>query len=133
MPRLSSIEAVSNAVRHSGASHLTIDVSIGDDLVVDVIDDGCGISADNDRRSGLTNLRRRAEQVGGACEHHLARVGRNSCPLDDTAHRFVIAAPRAPSDARPDLRPDTTKGHWTTRDRDQRLLSDPRPTHTVMR
>ncbi len=61
-------EAVSNAVRHSGAAHLSIEVSVADELTIDINqDDGCGIPADNQRRSGLANLRRRAEQVGGTC------------------------------------------------------------------
>lgn len=60
-------EAVSNAVRHSGATHLNIEVTVADELRIDVIDDGCGIPADNQRQSGLANLRRRAEKVGGVC------------------------------------------------------------------
>jgi signal transduction histidine kinase len=61
-------EAVSNAIRHSGASRLTVDVSVADMLTIDVADNGCGIPADNPRRSGLANLSYRAEQVGGSCE-----------------------------------------------------------------
>ncbi|OBA60555.1 histidine kinase [Mycobacterium sp. 1100029.7] len=61
-------EAVSNAIRHSGASRLTIDVSVADMLTVDVADNGCGIPEGNPRRSGLANLAYRAEQVGGTCE-----------------------------------------------------------------
>jgi signal transduction histidine kinase len=61
-------EAVSNAIRHSGASRLTVDVSVADMLTVDVADNGRGIPADNPRRSGLANLSYRAEQVGGSCE-----------------------------------------------------------------
>jgi signal transduction histidine kinase len=61
-------EAVSNAVRHSGASRLTVEVSVADMLTLDIIDNGCGISADNARRSGLANMLYRAEQVGGRCE-----------------------------------------------------------------
>lgn len=60
-------EAVSNAVRHSGATHLNIEIAVADELCIDVVDDGCGIPADNQRRSGLANLHRRAEQVGGVC------------------------------------------------------------------
>lgn len=60
-------EAVSNAVRHSGATHLNIEVKVGDELLIDVIDDGCGIPEHNQRRSGLANLHRRAEQAGGTC------------------------------------------------------------------
>jgi signal transduction histidine kinase len=60
-------EAVSNAVRHSGATRLTIEVTVADELSIDVRDNGHGIPADNQRQSGLANMRRRAEQVGGTC------------------------------------------------------------------
>jgi signal transduction histidine kinase len=61
-------EAVSNAVRHSGASRLTVEVSVADMLTLDIIDNGCGMPVDNPRRSGLANMSYRAEQVGGRCE-----------------------------------------------------------------
>lgn len=61
-------EAVSNAVRHSGASRLTIEVDVADMLTLDITDNGNGIPADNHRRSGLANMQYRAEQVGGRCE-----------------------------------------------------------------
>ena len=61
-------EAVSNAVRHSGASRLTVEVNVADMLTVDIVDNGCGVPADNTRRSGLSNMAYRAEQVGGRCE-----------------------------------------------------------------
>jgi signal transduction histidine kinase len=61
-------EAISNAVRHSGASRLTVEVSVADMLTLDIIDNGCGMPADNPRRSGLANMSYRAEQVGGSCE-----------------------------------------------------------------
>ncbi len=61
-------EAISNTLRHSGATILRIDVDVDDDLTIDVVDNGHGIPADNQRRSGLTNLHRRAQQVGGSCE-----------------------------------------------------------------
>ena len=64
------LEAVSNAVRHSGATQLTVEVAVADELDIMVTDDGCGISADNGRRSGLANMASRAEQIGGHC--HLA-------------------------------------------------------------
>jgi len=56
---------VSNAVRHAGASALTITVRVEDEVCIEVSDDGCGIP-DDVTASGLTNLRRRAEAVGGA-------------------------------------------------------------------
>lgn len=58
-------EAVSNAVRHSGAGTLTVAVKVEDELSIEVRDDGCGIP-DGVTCSGLTNLRRRAEQAGGS-------------------------------------------------------------------
>lgn len=61
-------EAVSNALRHSGASRLTVEVSVADMFVLDVSDNGCGIPADNARHSGLANMRHRAERLGGTCE-----------------------------------------------------------------
>ncbi|MGX9792114.1 GAF domain-containing protein [Mycobacterium sp. MMS18-G62] len=61
-------EAISNAVRHSGASRLIVELAVGDQLVIDITDNGCGIPADNMRHSGLANLHRRAEAVGGTCQ-----------------------------------------------------------------
>lgn len=61
-------EAISNAVRHSGASRLTVEVSVADMLTVDIIDNGSGIPADNPRVSGLANMTHRAEHLGGTCE-----------------------------------------------------------------
>lgn len=61
-------EAVSNAMRHSGGSRLTVDISVADMFILDVSDNGSGIPDANTRSSGLTNMRRRAEQLGGACE-----------------------------------------------------------------
>jgi signal transduction histidine kinase len=58
-------EAVSNAVRHACAPELTVTVSVDDDLVIDVTDNGIGIP-DKVARSGLHNLRQRAEQAGGS-------------------------------------------------------------------
>ena len=59
-------EAVSNVLRHSGATRLTIEVTVAAEVCIDVRDDGHGIPADNRRQSGLANMRRRAEQVGGS-------------------------------------------------------------------
>ena len=61
-------EAVSNALRHSGGSRVTVDVSVADMFTLDITDNGSGIPAGNSRHSGLANMKRRAEQLGGACE-----------------------------------------------------------------
>lgn len=58
-------EAVSNAVRHAQAASLAISVAVEDELTIEVVDNGCGIEGDI-TGSGLTNLRKRAEEAGGS-------------------------------------------------------------------
>jgi signal transduction histidine kinase len=58
-------EALSNALRHSGASSVTMTVVAGEDLTVTVTDDGRGF-ASGGRRSGLANLERRADARNGS-------------------------------------------------------------------
>jgi signal transduction histidine kinase len=58
-------EAVSNAIRHANATTLTVTVKVEDALTIEVVDNGGGISGDI-TGSGLTNLGRRADDVGGA-------------------------------------------------------------------
>lgn len=57
-------EALSNAARHAQASKVDVAVSGGDELILVVQDNGSGIG-DTGRRSGLANLRHRAEALGG--------------------------------------------------------------------
>lgn len=57
-------EALSNAVRHARATRCTVELSVVDEVVVRVTDDGTGIP-DSAEESGLTNVRRRAERRGG--------------------------------------------------------------------
>ncbi|WP_229679945.1 sensor histidine kinase [Saccharopolyspora thermophila] len=59
-------EAVSNAVRHAQATELSITVTLDDDLVIDVTDNGIGIP-DSVERSGLRNMAERAADAGGQC------------------------------------------------------------------
>ncbi len=58
-------EAVSNVVRHAGADELVVTISVDDDLVIDVTDNGVGLP-DTVARSGLHNLAQRATDAGGA-------------------------------------------------------------------
>jgi signal transduction histidine kinase len=58
-------EAVSNAVRHADATTLTVSVVVQDEFAIEVVDNGQGMPADI-TGSGLTNLRKRADDVGGA-------------------------------------------------------------------
>ena len=80
------LEAVSNTVRHSGATQLTVEVTVADELDITISDNGCGISADNQRRSGLANMASRAQQLGGDC--HL-----DSSPAAGTQVRWRVPLP----------------------------------------
>jgi signal transduction histidine kinase len=62
-------EAVSNAVRHGGATTVTVTVEAGDDLLIDVVDNGIGIDPST-ARSGLRNLQERAQQCRGELTVH---------------------------------------------------------------
>ncbi|WP_083880649.1 sensor histidine kinase [Nocardia araoensis] len=57
-------EAVSNAVRHSGADTVSVEITVADDLTIVIEDDGCGVPTDVTPR-GLSNLARRAEESAG--------------------------------------------------------------------
>jgi signal transduction histidine kinase len=64
-------EAISNAVRHSGASRVLVSfVALGDHVLLEVSDDGSGFDLSNVSAHGygLTNLRARAEDLGGELE-----------------------------------------------------------------
>ncbi|HET9988441.1 MAG TPA: two-component regulator propeller domain-containing protein [Kofleriaceae bacterium] len=60
-------EAVSNAARHSNASHVTIAIREHDGGLETIIaDDGCGIAVDAvPTGNGLANMRERAREAGG--------------------------------------------------------------------
>lgn len=61
-------EALANAARHSGADRVEVQVAIdGERVVLTVTDDGVGIEPSG-RRSGLSNLVARAQQLGGDAE-----------------------------------------------------------------
>ncbi|MFD3509629.1 GAF domain-containing protein [Nocardia sp. NPDC058666] len=73
-------EAVSNAVRHSGADTVAIVIEVADDLVIMVSDNGWGIP-NHVIRSGLRNLEQRAQEAGGYFE-----VGPAAHPDADGKH-----------------------------------------------
>ncbi|SNY89797.1 Histidine kinase-, DNA gyrase B-, and HSP90-like ATPase [Nocardia amikacinitolerans] len=58
-------EAVSNAVRHSGADTIAVEISVADDLTIVVTDNGWGVP-NHVIRSGLRNLEQRAEKSDGS-------------------------------------------------------------------
>ncbi len=64
-------EALTNAAKHARASRCSVELSVGDDVVlVEVIDNGSGFEVDHAGAAGhgLTNLRNRAEKLSGSFE-----------------------------------------------------------------
>lgn len=59
-------EALANTARHAQARSALIKVSVGDELVVEVRDDGVGLPRALTRRSGLANMEERAARHGGS-------------------------------------------------------------------
>jgi len=58
-------ETLSNAARHARASRVEVDLVAADSTItLSVADDGVGLG-EGGRRSGLANLRERAQQLGG--------------------------------------------------------------------
>jgi signal transduction histidine kinase len=58
-------EALSNVARHAHATAVSIDIRItAEEVTLTVTDDGVGLPPDG-RRSGLNNLQRRADDLGG--------------------------------------------------------------------
>lgn len=60
-------ESLSNAARHAKASRVEVSLVVEDDAALTVTDDGVGIPGTG-RRSGLANMRARAESLGGSAE-----------------------------------------------------------------
>ncbi|MEU3274318.1 GAF domain-containing protein [Saccharomonospora sp. NPDC006951] len=67
-------EGVSNALRHSGATELAVDVRVAGQLRVSITDNGSGIHLST-RRSGLRNVRARASRLGGTATLTEAETG----------------------------------------------------------
>ncbi|TFV93753.1 sensor histidine kinase [Blastococcus sp. CT_GayMR20] len=62
-------EAVANAVRHAGAATCTVALGLsGDDLLVEISDDGRGVPADAVPGVGSTSMRERAAELGGSLD-----------------------------------------------------------------
>jgi two-component system NarL family sensor kinase len=62
-------ESLTNAVRHAGAAHVELSLTVEDRTVVlDVSDDGCGLQPGRVAGVGLASMRERAAEVGGSVE-----------------------------------------------------------------
>lgn len=91
-------EAVTNVVRHAGATTCTI---TADEASVTITDDGPGIPADT-RRTGLRGLAERVEAAGGALTLESSPAG--------TTVRATVLTPTAHTGAGP-ATPATTRGN----------------------
>ena len=62
-------EMLTNIGKHAHATRVVVVLIVADDITLEVVDDGVGITPAADRRGlGLTNLRSRAEKLGGTFE-----------------------------------------------------------------
>jgi signal transduction histidine kinase len=61
-------EAVHNVIKHAQASEVTVRIALTERLLtISVQDDGCGFQPDNSSTgNGLTNMKRRLENIGGS-------------------------------------------------------------------
>ena len=73
-------EAINNAVRHAGAREIIVAVRyLGDhEYVIKVEDDGAGIADDVSPGRGISNMRRRARELGGSLEIRRRSGGRGT-------------------------------------------------------
>nr|WP_246304771.1 sensor histidine kinase [Nocardioides thalensis] len=94
-------EALTNAVRHSGAGHAHVRIDVRDqELVVEVADDGVGIGPDSLAGVGLSSMRERARELGGRCTVESSAAGGTRVtahlPIREVAGGRVTApAPRS--------------------------------------
>jgi signal transduction histidine kinase len=63
-------EALTNAGKHAQATHYLVKVAVGEEVRLEVTDNGCGmeIPVAESNGLGLANLRHRAEKLGGTLE-----------------------------------------------------------------
>jgi signal transduction histidine kinase len=60
-------EAVQNAVKHAQARVCTVRLALTDMLLVEIVDDGIGLSPEHTAGVGLQSMRERAAELGGQC------------------------------------------------------------------
>lgn len=83
-------EAVTNAMRHARASHVTVTgIVSADECVVSIVDNGVGLQRGRKDSHGLRIMRERARRVGGVLEITSPRTGKG------TEVRLTTGASRA--------------------------------------
>ncbi len=80
-------EALTNTIKHAHAEHARVSVRYGDDLQLEIRDDGRGTANGNRAGSGLTGMRERAAMLGGTIDASSSPLGgylvRARIPLGD--------------------------------------------------
>jgi signal transduction histidine kinase len=71
-------EALTNVVRHAHARHCTVELKLGDALCVEIRDDGVGLLPGARVGVGLTSMRERTAELGGACQVE-SQPGKGTC------------------------------------------------------
>ncbi|CCF63701.1 two-component system sensor kinase, putative GAF domains, dosS gene [Nocardia cyriacigeorgica GUH-2] len=84
-------ESLSNVVRHAHANSVSIKLTIGDDVVLEVVDDGVGLPDIIERHSGLANMAARTQEAGGT-------FGVEPNPSGGTILRWSAPLPQVPQD-----------------------------------
>jgi len=70
------LEGLTNILKHANAEHGLVKISVlGDQLVVDINDDGSGLTGDVAIGVGLTSMRERAEELGGTFDLQSRKAG----------------------------------------------------------
>jgi signal transduction histidine kinase len=60
-------EALTNVTRHAAANSCAVRLWVDDDLHIEVVDDGVGLSERTNGGVGLSSMRERATELGGEC------------------------------------------------------------------
>ena len=80
-------EALTNVLRHSGATHAAVSIGLpGNGITLEVTDDGVGAVAPTGTGVGLTSMRERAEEISGT-------ITLDSAPGRGTTVRLWLPAP----------------------------------------
>jgi signal transduction histidine kinase len=61
-------EALTNVARHSQARNCTFQLSLAEEITLEISDDGTGLPAGYNPGVGLRSMRERAEELGGRCQ-----------------------------------------------------------------
>jgi signal transduction histidine kinase len=86
-------EALTNVVRHARARHCRVRLTVGDQLDIEVVDDGTGLSSASHPGLGLVSMRERAEELGGTCRVESLPAGGTRVHARLPVRAAVVRAP----------------------------------------